>query len=117
MKRISRKPRHVTHSTHWSYQRSLKSGKRANFFQLTSQLEKNSWVQEMLSLESFTLSIRMVQTLDALLVKSIIFGADSKSNIPRGEAVKRTLVADEGYRLSECDLEQAESRDTARCRR
>ena len=34
-------------------------------------------------------------------------------NIPRGEAVKRTLTADEGFRLSECDLEQAESRDTA----
>jgi DNA polymerase I-like protein with 3'-5' exonuclease and polymerase domains len=34
-------------------------------------------------------------------------------NIPRGAAVKRTLVADDGFRLAECDLEQAESRDTA----
>jgi DNA polymerase I-like protein with 3'-5' exonuclease and polymerase domains len=34
-------------------------------------------------------------------------------NIPRGSAVKRTLVADDGFRLAECDLEQAESRDTA----
>lgn len=34
-------------------------------------------------------------------------------NIPRGESVKCTLVADPGFRLAECDLEQAESRDTA----
>lgn len=34
-------------------------------------------------------------------------------NIPRGKAVKRTLKADEGFYLAECDLEQAESRDTA----
>ncbi len=34
-------------------------------------------------------------------------------NIPRGNAVKRTLAADQGFRLAECDLEQAESRDTA----
>lgn len=34
-------------------------------------------------------------------------------NIPRGKAVKRTLIADEGFRIAECDLEQAESRDTA----
>ncbi len=34
-------------------------------------------------------------------------------NIPRGSAVKRTLVADDGFRIAECDLEQAESRDTA----
>ena len=34
-------------------------------------------------------------------------------NIPRGDAVKCTLMADEGFLLGECDLEQAESRDTA----
>lgn len=34
-------------------------------------------------------------------------------NIPRGAAVKRTLIADDGFRIAECDLEQAESRDTA----
>lgn len=34
-------------------------------------------------------------------------------NIPRGAAVKRTLVADNEFVLCECDLEQAESRDTA----
>lgn len=34
-------------------------------------------------------------------------------NIPRGAAVKRTLIADDGFTVSECDLEQAESRDTA----
>ncbi len=34
-------------------------------------------------------------------------------NIPRGFAVKRTLVADDGFRIAECDLSQAESRDTA----
>ena len=34
-------------------------------------------------------------------------------NIPRGDSVKRTLVADEGFRIAEADLEQAESRDTA----
>lgn len=34
-------------------------------------------------------------------------------NIPRGDAVKRTIIADEGFRIAECDLEQAESRDTA----
>lgn len=34
-------------------------------------------------------------------------------NIPRGKEVKSTLVADEGWLLYECDLEQAESRDTA----
>lgn len=34
-------------------------------------------------------------------------------NIPRGIEVKQTLVADEGFRLAEVDLEQAESRDTA----
>lgn len=34
-------------------------------------------------------------------------------NIPRGKAVKRTIIADEGFRFAECDLEQAESRDTA----
>lgn len=34
-------------------------------------------------------------------------------NIPRGGIVKRTLVADNGFAIAECDLEQAESRDTA----
>lgn len=34
-------------------------------------------------------------------------------NIPRGSAVKQTIIADDGFRLAECDLEQAESRDTA----
>lgn len=34
-------------------------------------------------------------------------------NIPRGASVKRTLIADDGFRMAECDLEQAESRDTA----
>lgn len=34
-------------------------------------------------------------------------------NIPRGNTVKKTLVADSGFRIGECDLEQAESRDTA----
>ena len=34
-------------------------------------------------------------------------------NITRGEVVKKTFVADEGFRMCECDLEQAESRDTA----
>jgi DNA polymerase I-like protein with 3'-5' exonuclease and polymerase domains len=34
-------------------------------------------------------------------------------NITRGPSVKRTLVADAAFRLAECDLEQAESRDTA----
>lgn len=34
-------------------------------------------------------------------------------NIPRGKEVKRTLIADEGFRLAEVDLEQAETRDTA----
>lgn len=34
-------------------------------------------------------------------------------NIPAGKSVKQTLCADEGFRLAECDLEQAESRDTA----
>jgi len=34
-------------------------------------------------------------------------------NIPRGKEVKQTLCADDGFFLAECDLEQAESRDTA----
>ncbi len=34
-------------------------------------------------------------------------------NIPRTKTVKSTLVADPGFFLAECDLEQAESRDTA----
>ena len=34
-------------------------------------------------------------------------------NIPRGVEVKQTLVADTDFRIAECDLEQAESRDTA----
>jgi DNA polymerase I-like protein with 3'-5' exonuclease and polymerase domains len=34
-------------------------------------------------------------------------------NIPRGKEVKQTICADEGFYLGECDLEQAESRDTA----
>jgi DNA polymerase I-like protein with 3'-5' exonuclease and polymerase domains len=34
-------------------------------------------------------------------------------NIPRGDLVKRTLIADDGFVIAECDLEQAESRDTA----
>lgn len=34
-------------------------------------------------------------------------------NITRGPTVKRTLVADSGFRIAEVDLEQAESRDTA----
>lgn len=34
-------------------------------------------------------------------------------NIPRGEAVKRTIRSYAGFRFAECDLEQAESRDTA----
>lgn len=34
-------------------------------------------------------------------------------NIPREDTVKSTLVADEGFRFIEVDLEQAESRDTA----
>lgn len=34
-------------------------------------------------------------------------------NIPTGIEVKQTLCADDGFYLGECDLEQAESRDTA----
>jgi len=34
-------------------------------------------------------------------------------NIPRGVEVKQTICADDGFYLGECDLEQAESRDTA----
>lgn len=34
-------------------------------------------------------------------------------NIPRGDEVKQTLCSDDGFFLGECDLEQAESRDTA----
>jgi len=35
-------------------------------------------------------------------------------NIPRdGDTVKSTLIAPSGWRIAECDLEQAESRDTA----
>lgn len=34
-------------------------------------------------------------------------------NIPRGNAVKQTLVADNNFLFGEADLEQAESRDTA----
>jgi len=34
-------------------------------------------------------------------------------NIPRGPIVKQTLIADPDFLLAECDLEQAESRDTA----
>lgn len=34
-------------------------------------------------------------------------------NIPRGPEVKRTLRCEPGFFLAECDLEQAESRDTA----
>lgn len=34
-------------------------------------------------------------------------------NIPRGKEVKQTLRAPDGFFLAECDLEQAESRDTA----
>lgn len=34
-------------------------------------------------------------------------------NIPRGKEVKQTIRADDGFYLGECDLEQAESRDTA----
>jgi len=34
-------------------------------------------------------------------------------NIPRGTEVKQTICADDGFYLGECDLEQAESRDTA----
>lgn len=34
-------------------------------------------------------------------------------NIPRGPEVKQTICSDDGFYLGECDLEQAESRDTA----
>lgn len=34
-------------------------------------------------------------------------------NIPRGKSVKRTVIADKGFRLAENDLKQAETRDTA----
>jgi len=34
-------------------------------------------------------------------------------NIPRGFEVKQTICSDSGFFLGECDLEQAESRDTA----
>jgi DNA polymerase I-like protein with 3'-5' exonuclease and polymerase domains len=34
-------------------------------------------------------------------------------NTPVGKIVKQTVVADEGFFLGECDLEQAETRDTA----
>lgn len=34
-------------------------------------------------------------------------------NIPRGDAVKSTLIADEGFMFAECDLSKAETWDTA----
>jgi DNA polymerase I-like protein with 3'-5' exonuclease and polymerase domains len=34
-------------------------------------------------------------------------------NVPRGIEVKQTICAEDGFWLGECDLEQAESRDTA----
>lgn len=33
-------------------------------------------------------------------------------NVPRGDSVKQTIRADDGFRFAECDLKQAESRDT-----
>jgi len=38
---------------------------------------------------------------------------ESIQTIPRGPEVKQTLRAEDGFFLGECDLEQAESRDTA----
>ena len=35
------------------------------------------------------------------------------TNIPRGNSIKRYFQADDGFLFGECDLEQAESRDTA----
>lgn len=34
-------------------------------------------------------------------------------NITRGDVVKKSFIADDGFAMCECDLEQAESRDTA----
>lgn len=34
-------------------------------------------------------------------------------NIPRGDSIKQTIIADAGFRLAEADLKQAETRDTA----
>lgn len=34
-------------------------------------------------------------------------------NVPGGKPVKQTLVADNGFKFAECDLKQAETRDTA----
>lgn len=34
-------------------------------------------------------------------------------NIPGGEMVKQTIIADDGFRIAEADLKQAETRDTA----
>ncbi len=38
---------------------------------------------------------------------------ESIQTMPRGPEIKQTLCADNGFYLGECDLEQAESRDTA----
>jgi DNA polymerase I-like protein with 3'-5' exonuclease and polymerase domains len=34
-------------------------------------------------------------------------------NVPRGKEVKQTICSEDGWYIAECDLEQAESRDTA----
>lgn len=34
-------------------------------------------------------------------------------NVPRGPEVKVTLISDSGFKIAECDLKQAETRDTA----
>jgi hypothetical protein len=56
----------------------------------------------------------MELTLADLLSVNMHFGAVRMSRtFQLGKIVKQTVVADEGFYLAECDLEQAETRDTA----
>jgi hypothetical protein len=62
-------------------------------------------------------SIRLSHTLltqaDSLFREHHFWCGQNVQNVPVGKIVKQTVVADEGFYLAECDLEQAETRDTA----
>jgi len=88
---------------------------RSNYLRLESDREKNkdNGAKEFQGRILYSLNPHGTETGRLASREHAFWCGLQIQNIPRGKEVKQTICADEGFYLGECDLEQAESRDTA----
>ena len=88
---------------------------RSNYLRLDSDADpgKDNGAKEFHGRVLYSLNPHGTDTTRLASRESAFWCGLQIQNIPTGKTVKQTIRADEGFYLGECDLEQAESRDTA----